>query len=130
MEKKNQIDWFYNLPSNEDGNFILTPPKGSDFDFLVEIQSTSISGVDYFLIQYTGRDWILGLAMLFMGFTGRFQNGSAGYSDGIIPFAVRFDNGVQALLFDLFMKLRGFRISYYPVFLLYQSKKVQVWYFN
>lgn len=124
-----QIGWFYELPENSNGKFYLVPPKGLEFEYLIEIQSISIKGEDFFLINYYGRDWILGLALFFYGFTGRFPDGSAGYSDGIIPFAVRFNNGIQATLFDLFMKMKRLSILYQPVYLLHQSKYLQIWYF-
>ena len=116
---------FFELPQDNLGRFLLLPPKGCDDDFKVFIKNISINQKDYFLVEAIGIDMVIGLLCFFLMFTGRHKNGD---SDESIPFLVKFDNGVTYLLFRYLLFLEKIKISYIPVVLLHQSKKLDIWY--
>lgn len=122
------LAWFYELPEDDLGRYVLIPPKGREDEFLVFCKSISIQGVDYFLVEAVGKDKVLGLLAFFLMFTGRFDSGSYGYSDGISRFLVKFDNGRTYLFFKFILFVNRIKVSYIPAFLLHNSKKIDIWY--
>jgi hypothetical protein len=119
--------WFYELPEIN-GQFYFKPPLDKD-EFLVRVGSISIQNRSYFLVESVGKNNVYGLLAFFTNFTGKFENGSFGYSDGVIPFLVNYRFGVEYMLLEALSKKANINIQYIPATLIFQTKRLDVWYF-
>lgn len=125
-----KLDWFYNLPVKK-GSYWLVAPRAFEGEFMIKITFRIIQGNHCFLVEPSGKDWLLGLLFFFRCFTETFETGELGNAGGSdpSPFYVSFPTSLRYFMFKDAVKAMELNIKYLPVISLIDSKFLKAYYF-
>ena len=125
-----KLDWFYNLPTKK-GSYWLVAPRAFEGDFVVKVTFTHVMGQHCFLVEPSGKDWLLGLIFFFKCFTEVFETGELGNSGGEdpSPFFVSFPNGSWYSIFKEAIQVANLNLNYTPIIRILNLGWLRFYYF-